>query len=165
MQLRSRYPLNAAILQQRAIYEVTDDIQVNTATSLDEPHRRSPLTRGSTKCSYGKPNEAHIRVRSSLPRMSSLPAMSVYESNESSPLKEEKETHVWSRTIALSKYVIGGDPFHHCTICASDMKYTTIELTYEDEELYNRITPKAENHCPARSALLLRYAYRYITRM
>ena len=45
------------------------------------------------------------------------------------------------------------------------MKYTTIEVTYEDEELYNRITPKAENHCTARSALLLKYANRYITRM
>jgi hypothetical protein len=45
------------------------------------------------------------------------------------------------------------------------MKYSTIEVTYEDEELYNRITPKAENHCTTRSALLLKYAYRYITRM
>jgi hypothetical protein len=45
------------------------------------------------------------------------------------------------------------------------MKYSTIEVTYEDEELYNQITPKAENHCTTRSALLLKYAYRYITRM
>jgi len=34
------------------------------------------------------------------------------------------------------------------------MKYSTIEVTYEDEELYNRITPKAENHCTMRSAQL-----------
>ena len=45
------------------------------------------------------------------------------------------------------------------------MKYSTIEVTYEDEELYNRITPKAENHCTMRSALLSKYVYRYITRM
>jgi hypothetical protein len=45
------------------------------------------------------------------------------------------------------------------------MKYSTIEATYKDEELYNRITPKAENHCTTRSALLLKYAYRYITRI
>ena len=44
------------------------------------------------------------------------------------------------------------------------MKYSIIEATYKDEELYNRIT-EAENDCTARSALLWKYAYRYITRM
>jgi hypothetical protein len=91
--------------------------------------------------------------------------MSAYESDEGSPLKEERETHLRSRTIALSKHVNGGDAFHDRTKCASDMKYSTIEVTYEDEELYNRITPMAENHCTTRSAVLLKYAYRYITRM
>jgi hypothetical protein len=51
-------------------------------------------------------------MRSSLPAMSSLPGMSAYEIHERSPLKEEKETHLRSRTIALSKYVNGGDAFH-----------------------------------------------------
>jgi len=95
----------------------------------------------------GVPNEAHIRI-------SSLPAMSAYESDERSPLTEEKETHLRSRTLALSKYIDGGDAFHERTKC-----------TYEDEELYQRITPKAENHCTTRSALLSKYAYRYITRI
>ena len=45
------------------------------------------------------------------------------------------------------------------------MKYSTIEVIHEDEELYNQITPKAENHCTTRSALLLKYVYRHITRM
>jgi hypothetical protein len=51
-------------------------------------------------------------MRSSLPGMSDLPAMSAYESDERSPLKEENETHLMSRTISLSMYVHGGDAFH-----------------------------------------------------
>jgi hypothetical protein len=38
------------------------------------------------------------------------------------------------------------------------------EMHLEDE-LYNRFTPKAESHCTTRSALMLKYAYRYLTRM
>ena len=34
-----------------------------------------------------------------------------------------------------------------------------------EDELYNRITPKAESHCTTRSAQLLKYVYGYITRM
>jgi hypothetical protein len=44
------------------------------------------------------------------------------------------------------------------------MKYSIIEATSEDEALYNRIT-EAENDCTPRSALLLKYAYQYITQM
>jgi hypothetical protein len=49
---------------------------------------------------------------SGLLAMSSLPAMSAYESAERCPLKEEKETNLQSRTIALSKCVNGGDGIH-----------------------------------------------------
>jgi len=96
----------------------------------------------------GVPNVVHIQMRSSLLRMSA------YESDERSTPKEEKEAYLRIRTIAPSKYTDGGDALH------DQAKYA-----YEDEELYNRITPKAENHCTTRSALLLKYAYRYITRM
>jgi len=51
--------------------------------------------------------------------------------------------------------------FPRTTKCASDMKYSTDEVTYEDEEPCNRITPIAEKHCTARSALLSKYAYKY----
>jgi len=67
----------------------------------------------------GVPNEAHIRI-------SSLPAMSTYDSDERSPLKEEKETYLRSRAIALSMYIDGGDAYHEQT------KYT-----YAEEELHN----------------------------
>jgi hypothetical protein len=45
------------------------------------------------------------------------------------------------------------------------MKYFTIEVTNEDEELYSRITPNAENYYRILSALWSKYVYRYITRM
>jgi len=50
--------------------------------------------------------------------MNSPLAISAYESDESSPLKEENETYFRSRTMALSKYIHGGDTFHELTKCA-----------------------------------------------
>jgi hypothetical protein len=88
---------------------------------------------------HGRMALHHIRMRSSpqamssLPAMSCLPVISAYESNERIPLKEEKETHPRSRTIALSKYGNAGDAFHDWTNCALDMRHSTIEVTYEDE--------------------------------
>jgi len=66
--------------------------------------------------------------------------MSAYESDERSQLKEDEETHLWSRTIALSNYVKGGNAFHDGTKYTSDMKYSRFEVTYQDEGLYNLIT-------------------------
>jgi len=73
-------PLNASIDQERAISKVVDDIWNNTATFHGETHQWRALRRRSTKRSYGKPNEAHRWMRSS------LPAMRASESDERSPL-------------------------------------------------------------------------------
>ena len=63
--------------------------------------------------------------------------MSAYERDEQSPLKEEKETYLRSRTIPPSKYTNGGDAFHGRAKCGLQMKNSAIEATYEDQELYN----------------------------
>jgi len=88
------------------------------------------------------------------------------------PTKVMDEAHLRRRRCLLKERNIDTIQVHQQrrwfprrTICASDMKYFTIEATYEDEDLYNRITPKAENHRTTRSALLSKYIYRYITRM
>jgi hypothetical protein len=109
------------------------------------------------------PGMSSLLEINSVPVISSLPAMSAYECDERSTLKEEKETNLRSRTIALCNYVNGGDAFHNYTKCSSDIKYSTIDVTYE--ELYNRITPMAENNYTLLSALLSKYVYRYITQM
>jgi len=75
----------------------------------------------------GMPNESHVRMRSSLPGMSSLPGISAYERDEQNPLKEEKEAYSRSSMIAASKYTNGGDALQERTTSTLKMKNSTIE--------------------------------------
>jgi hypothetical protein len=80
-------PFNISIHQQRAINKVQDDIRVNTATSHDETLTKRPggYTRLSREDFTGIPHGAST-AKTILLAISSLPAISAYESDERSLL-------------------------------------------------------------------------------
>ena len=138
MQLQSRYPLTRRFTSKE-LHRKLETIVESTRLHYTMKHPDEPLSQDDLQCAV-----MANRIKPTYQWEAAYWGWAAYRQWE--PTNVMKEVHL----RRIKNPIYGAEQLHY-------------PITYE--ELYNQITPKPENHCTMRSALLFKYVYRYITRM